>query len=176
MKSFLKKHGENATDEKFLVEIAKEVYSYIGPMTKKHFPKTLIFGERYPGRALPLAVLKEALPYIDVISVQPGNVNFPKSEFNKLYSTHGKPIMICDHQVSFKTEKHKVVMWQTLPSVTAVGKAHELYLKEGFSTPYLIGYHRCQYIDRLQHKRGKDILKQGLLQSDGKPIRAWWSL
>jgi hypothetical protein len=166
---FLKKNGESATDEDFIVVIAKEVYSYVGPLTKELLPNTLIFGDRYAGKALPFRVIKEALPYIDVISVQPNGTKFPKSDFDKLYSETGKPIMICDHQASFKTAEHKVVMWQSLPSVEAVGKAHAKYLNEGFSTPYLIGYNRCMYIDRLQHKRGKDILKQGLLQADGKP-------
>lgn len=166
---FLKEKGNDASDEDFLVIIAKEVYSYIGPLTKKHFPDTLVFGERYSGRALPYRVIKEALPYIDVVSIQPNSSLFPKVAFDKVYRETGKPIMICDHQASFKTQEHKVVMWQNLPSVEAVGKAHGQYLTEGFSTPYLIGYNRCQYIDRVQGKRGKTILKQGLLQVDGKP-------
>ena len=33
--------------------------------------------------------------------------------------------------------------------------------------PYLVGYHRCQYIDRFVHNKG--ILKQGLLREDGSP-------
>ncbi len=31
----------------------------------------------------------------------------------------------------------------------------------------IVGYNRCQYIDR--YKGGQKILKQGLLQVDGKP-------
>ena len=48
-----------------------------------------------------------------------------------------------------------------------MGRAHATYMDEGFSTPFLIGYNRCQYIDR--YKGGQNILKQALLQVDGNP-------
>ncbi|MEM0968852.1 MAG: hypothetical protein AAGJ31_05850, partial [Verrucomicrobiota bacterium] len=128
------------------------------------------FGERYAGRALPMEVIEEALPWIDVVSVQPGEVEFPKDNFDRLYQTAGKPIIICDHQSSFNTSEHTNVMWNTLPDVASVGHAHATYLNEGFATPYLIGYHRCQYIDR--YKKAQNILKQGLLQVDGTPYQA----
>jgi hypothetical protein len=77
--------------------------------------------------------------------------------------------MICDHQVSFKTPEHSNVMWKTLPDIASVGKAHAKFLQYGFATRYLIGYNRCQYIDR--HKVDPRILKQGLLQADGTPYQ-----
>ncbi|MCM8532076.1 MAG: hypothetical protein NE330_13015 [Lentisphaeraceae bacterium] len=168
-KKFLSQRGKAATDEEFTVLIAKEVYSHIGPITRKLFPKTLIFGERYSGRALPSSVIKEALPWIDVVSVQPDAVEFPKESFDSLYRLAGKPIMICDHQSSFKTPEHSNVMWRSLADVESVGKAHATYMNEGFSTSYLIGYNRCQYIDRFKSKGRQGILKQGLLKVDGTP-------
>lgn len=36
--------------------IAREMYSYIGPLTRELSPGTLIFGERYAGWALPWRV------------------------------------------------------------------------------------------------------------------------
>lgn len=127
----------------------------------------MIFGERYAGAALPWEVIQEALPWIDVVSVQPNPATFPADSFDRLYKETGKPIMICDHSVSFNTPEHSNVMWNTLPDIDAVGKSYQRYLQEGFSTPYLIGYSRCQYINRF--KGSRKILKQGLLKADGTP-------
>ena len=43
---FLRENGADAPDEDFLVLIAREVYSYLGPLTRELAPNTLIFGER----------------------------------------------------------------------------------------------------------------------------------
>ena len=116
---------------------------------------------------MPWRIIQEAIPWIDVVSVQPGRSEFHAEKFERLYRQTGKPIMICDHQSSFKTPEHSNVMWNTLPDGASVGKAQGRYLDDGFSTPYLLGYNRCQYIDRYQHDQ--KLLKQGLLQVDGKP-------
>ena len=166
---FLRENEPNALDEDFMVIIAREIYSHIGPLTRKLAPDTLVFGERYAGVALPWRVIREALPWIDVVSVQPGATHFPKDDFDRLYRETGKPIMICDHQSSFNTPEHNNVMWNTLSDVASVGKAHATYLDQGFATTYLIGYCRCQYIDR--YKGGQKTLKQGLLQVDGKAYK-----
>ena len=164
---FLLENGADASDEDFIVLIAREVYSYLGPLTRELAPNTLIFGERYNGSALPWRVIQEALPWIDVVSVQPYASKFPTERFERLYQETGKPVMICDHQTSFNTPEHSNVMWLTMPDVVSVGRAHARYLKDAFSTPFLIGYNRCQYIDR--YKPERKMLKQGLLRVDGKP-------
>ncbi|MEL7121498.1 MAG: hypothetical protein AAFO07_18770 [Bacteroidota bacterium] len=166
---FLKENGVNASDEDFLVLIAREVYSFLGPLTRELAPNTLIFGERYAGWKLPWEIIQEALPYIDVVSVQPpSSAEYPAS-FERLYRETGKPIMICDHNISFNTPEHSNVMWKTLANVDSVGQAQARYLEKGFSTPYLLGYNKCQYIDRYLGKQ--KILKQGLLQANGKPYK-----
>lgn len=165
---FLEEKGANASDEDFLVLIAREVYSFLGPLTRELAPNTLIFGERYAGWKLPWRVIQEALPYIDVVSVQPYPAEYPEN-FERLYRETGKPIMICDHNIGYNTPEHSNVMWKTLANVDSVGKAYARYLEKGFSTPYLLGYNKCQYIDRYLAKQ--KILKQGLLQVDGRPYK-----
>ena len=145
---FLRENGANVSDQDFLVLIAREVYSHIGPLTRKLAPNTLVFGERYSGAAMPWRVIQEALPWIDVLSVQPGGSLFSETDFERAYRETKKPVMICDHQVSFTTPEHSNVMWKTLPDIASVGEAHARFLQDGFSTRYLIGYNRCQYIDR----------------------------
>ena len=58
-------------------------------------------------------------------------------------------------------------MWQQLASAEAVGKSHRKYLADALAKPYILGYHRCQYVDRFKDRKG--VLKQGLLKSDGTP-------
>tara|TARA_Y100000589_G_C26902917_1_gene527010 strand:- start:435 stop:686 length:252 start_codon:yes stop_codon:yes gene_type:complete len=55
-------------------------------------------------------------------------------------------------------------MWEQMESEEAAGQAYEQYVKAAFSKPYIIGYQRCQYIDRFEKKLG--VLKQGLIRED----------
>jgi len=45
---------------------------------------------------------------------------------------------------------------------------YEDYLTDAFAQPYIIGVHRCQYMDRI---KPNDVLKQGLIQQDGTPYK-----
>jgi len=112
-------------------------------------------------------VIHESLPYIDVVTVQPYRAVFPRETFERLYQETGKPVMICDHNISFKTPKYAEVMWETMPDAASAGKAYTQYLEDAFAMPFVIGYNRCQYIDRYQARL--KMLKQGLLQVDGTP-------
>jgi len=60
-------------------------------------------------------------------------------------------------------------MWQQLESEEAAGFAYAKYLQDAFEKPYIVGYHRCQYIDRYQSWKGTGLLKQGIIQEDGTP-------
>lgn len=164
---FLRENGLDASDEDFLVLMARELYSHVGPLTRELAPNTLVFGERYAGWAMPWRIIQEALPWIDVVSVQPYASEFPVETFERLYRETGKPVMICDHNISVATPEYPNIMWETLPDAASAGKAYGRYLEKAFSMPFLIGYNRCQYIDRYQGRQ--KILKQGLLQVDGTP-------
>jgi hypothetical protein len=56
-------------------------------------------------------------------------------------------------------------MWQQLESEEAVGVAYEQYLNDAFQKSYILGYQRCQYIDRYADRAG--MLKQGIVREDG---------
>lgn len=158
-----------AEDEGFLRLIARELYSLIGKETRRLAPKTLIFGERYLVGDHPDCVIEEAIPYIDVLSIQPGGESFNARYFDRMHAKFKKPIMLCDHQCSFATPEFQKTMWQQLESEEAVGRAYGQYLKNAFKKPYIIGYHRCQYIDRFAVSPG--VLKQGLIRQDGTPYK-----
>jgi len=161
-------HG-GTSDEVFLRLIARELYKVIGEETRRLVPNALIFGERYLVGDHPDCVIEEALPYIDVLSIQPGGAQFNASYFDRLHNTFKKPIMLCDHQISFPTPQHPKTMWQQLESEEAAGLAYADYLKNAFAKPYIIGYQRCQYVDRFQARQG--ILKQGMIREDGTPYK-----
>jgi len=158
-----------AEDEGFLRLIARELYTVIGKETRRLAPNTLIFGERYLVGDHPDCVIEEALPYIDVLSLQPGRATFNESYFDRLHAKFNKPIMLCDHQCSFATPEYRKTMWQQLESEEAVGRAYGQYLRDAFAKPYIIGYQRCQYIDRVTARLG--VLKQGVIRQDGTPYK-----
>ena len=166
--AYKKKCGLNQklpTDEDFLIIIAREFYQIIGAHTRKLDPNTLIFGERYAMSRAPISVIKEALPYIDVVSIQPNGCSFNKNYFRNLHQITKKPILICDHQCSFPTETHKHTMWEQLENQTVAGNSYKDYIEASVKEPYLIGYQRCQYIYRYSQKN--DLLNQGMVKDDG---------
>ena len=153
-------------EENFLKLIAKEYYKLIGEETKRLDPGALIFGERYAMHRVPTYIIEEALPYIDVVSIQPHDCDFNEVYFRKIHEITGKPIIICDHQCSFPTKKYRYTMWQQLNNQTEVAEKHSEYLNEVVNESYLIGYHRCQYIDR--YEPTNNLLKQGMVKENGE--------
>jgi hypothetical protein len=164
---FLSESGSESGDEAFLQIIARQFYKVLGEETRRLDPRGIIFGERYNFNDCGEVVIKEALPWIDAIAFQPGGALFDGKLLDHLHVISGKPILLCDHQISFPTPRFPKTMWQQLPTQEAVGKAHARYLEEAFAKPYILGYHRCQFIDRYIPSQG--ILKQGLLREDGSP-------
>lgn len=155
-------------DEEFLGVIAREYYRVVGEATRRFDPNHLVFGERYRIDDHPDQVLSEAVPYIDVLSIEPsGAAVFDREAFDRLHRQTGKPVNVCDHQVSFFTEEYPKTMWKQVPSEEAAGKAYARYLEAAFAAPYVVGYHRCQYINRFDSRVG--LLKQGLLREDERP-------
>ena len=156
-----------ADDQEFLRLIAREHYRVIGEETRRCDPKHLVFGERYLMGDHPDAVIQEALPHIDVLSIQPLGKEFNGELFDRLHRLVGKPILLCDHQCSFATPDYPKTMWQQLESEEAVGQAYARFLECAFAKSYILGFHRCQYIDRFVPYQG--VLKQGLLRENGRP-------
>ena len=152
-------------DQRFLRLIAREFYSVLGTYTKEKDPNRLILGERYFFGDHPDCVLEEQNQWVDAIAFQPGGAHINIAEYEQMYSVVHKPIMICDHQRSFYSDKYPKTMWQQLPSQEEAGKSYNDYLNAALSKPYILGYNRCQYISR----EAGNVLKQGLLDINGNP-------
>jgi len=155
----------NEDDREFLRLIARRYYSILGSETRKNDPRHLIFGDRYTNYVHPDEVIEEALPWIDVFSVQPDGA-FDKTYFDKLHAKTGKPINICDHQVSFPVPGFNKVIWAPADSKQIALAQMDSFVREAFSQPYIIGYGRCQMID---HISPDGRIKIGLLNEEGNP-------
>lgn len=154
-------------DRGFLRLIARQYYRVAFEATRKADPDHLIFGDRYLAGDLPGEVLEEALSFVDVLSIQPCEIRFERALFDDLHEKTGKPILICDHAVNFPTEDYPETVWPQCSDERAAALAYKDYLRALFECPYIIGYHRCQYIDR--PVPGGSLLKQGFLRADEMP-------
>jgi len=88
-----------------------------------------VFGDRYLLDDLPTEVLEEAIPWIDVVAVQPSGARFERDAFERIYRIARKPILISDHA------------WSS--------RAYDDYLAEAFERSYIVGYHR-EYRDLIR--------------------------
>lgn len=170
------RHVVQDDDNAFLGLIAKRFYKVVGSAQRQADPHHLVFGDRYLAGDAPVSVLKAAAPWIDAVAVQPGDrysplyppsTAFPADEIEELHRITGKPVLICDHAISFPTQAQPRTIFEQMPDEASAAKATAEFLRRAFSRPYVIGYLRCQYIDRpARFGRG---LRQGLVRPDGKP-------
>lgn len=172
----LGRHVVREDDLAFLALIAREYYSTVGPAQRRHDPNHLVFGERYLAGDHPESVLKAAAPYIDAVAVQPGDrytelyppsTLFPGAEIGQLHTATAKPVLICDHAISYPTAEHPMTIFEQAASEQEAAALSEEFVRKAMARPYILGYLRCQYIDRpAAFGRG---LRQGLVKADGEP-------
>ena len=109
-------------DYEFLRLIAREYYRVAGEAMEREDRRRLRFGDRYRLDDLPTEVLEEAIPWIDVVAVQPSGARFERDAFERIYLIARKPILISDHASS--------------------SRAYDDYRIAAFERPYVVGYHR----------------------------------
>jgi hypothetical protein len=136
---------------------------------------TLGYGAPWPLRveapwfaAIPVAAIEKhrSDPKRDS-PLYPSGTRFPEAEMDLLHAVTGKPVLICDHAISFPTAEHPRTIFEQMPDEDAAARATADFLQAAFAKPYMLGYLRCQYIDRpANYGRG---LRQGILQNDGTP-------
>jgi len=127
-------------DYEFLRFIAREYYRVAGEAMEREDRRRLVFGDRYMLDDLPTEVLEEAIPWIDVVAVQPSGARFERDAFERIYRIARKPILISDHASSFLTES---------VSESDAARAYDDYLSAAFERPYIVGYHR-EYRDLIR--------------------------
>ena len=156
----------SADENDFLAVIAKHLFSTAHRLVRKYDEHHLILGDRWHEIDMPDHVVRESLPYVDAISIQPTSPEFNHKFFQHVYEAYGKPIYIADHVSSFATAEHPVTMGQKAKDPEAYVAYYERYVTTALSQPYVVGYHKCQYQDQVSPE---GLLKQGLLKSNGEP-------
>ena len=117
-------------DQAFLRLIAQRYFRILGEAQRKHAPKQLIFGDRFGFNTLDPNVMKEMLPYVDAIAIQPPfHGQFPKEKFDEIHQLTQKPILICDFAIRFKDGEKDILSWKPAADSVAAGKAYAEYVQ-----------------------------------------------
>jgi len=151
-----------ARDLAFLTRIAREYFRVLGEANRKYDPDHLIFGDRFSFQTFVPEVLKEMLPYVDAIAIQPPyRAVFPKEKYTEIHKLSGKPILLCDFAIRFKDGDKPVRGWKPLANAKLAGTAYTDYLRAAMKTDYIVGAFWCNLVDS---KPGfnKTGVKQGL--------------
>jgi len=104
---------------------------------RKHDKNHLIFGDRFHEIDMPDIVVKEILPYVDAIAVQPTSREFNFDFSDSVYEEYGKPIYIADHVSSFATAQNPVTMGQAAKDPESYGAYYRRYLTAALSRSFV---------------------------------------
>lgn len=155
-------------DQAFLLVIAREYYALLGKANKEFDPNHLIFGDRIAPFIMDEDVIKEMLPWIDAVALQPHFAGgFPKDFYDRLHKLADKPIIICDFAVRFKDGEKNIRGGRLEANDDVAGQRYSEYILEAVATPYVLGAFWCNPID--SHPPGKAGVKQGLFGTGMTP-------
>ena len=139
---------DTARDQAFLKLIAREYFRVVGEATRTYAPGQLIFGDRFGFNTFDNDVVKEMLPYVDAIAIQPPfRGGFPKQKFDEIHEFTGKPIILCDFAVRFKDGDKDIRSWKPAADSVDAGKQYAEYIRAALDTNYIIGVFWCNPVD-----------------------------
>ncbi|MEM1443700.1 MAG: hypothetical protein AAGF67_15245, partial [Verrucomicrobiota bacterium] len=161
-----KKENPSLDENRFLALVAKQLYSQAHTITRKYDQNHLIFGDRWFEIDMPEYIVRESLPYVDAIAIQPTSREFNHEFFEGVVEKYGKPIYLADHVSSYATEEHPVTMGQAAKSKEDYVEYYERYITTALAQPYMVGYNKCQFQDELGPG---GMLKQGIIRRDESP-------
>ncbi|PHS08070.1 MAG: beta-agarase [Blastopirellula sp.] len=152
---------DTARDQEFLRLIAREYFRVIGEANRKYDPDHLIFGDRFAFNTLDNDVLKEMLPWVDGIAIQPPfRGSFPKKIFDDIHKLTGKPVLLCDFAIRFNDGDKDIRSFKPAADSVAAGRSYYEYVKAAINTDYIIGVFWCNPVDT-SRGFGKPGVKQG---------------
>jgi hypothetical protein len=158
-----------ARDLGFLQVVAREYFRVMGEANRKHDPHHIIFGDRFAFNTIIPEVLKEMLPWVDAIAIQPPfQPGFPKDKYQEIHELTGKPILICDFAIRFKDGDKSIRGWKLQEDARAAGVHYAKYIRAALETPYIIGSFWCNPIDS-KPAYNKSGIKQGLFGEGLRP-------
>ncbi|MEM6777051.1 MAG: DUF1080 domain-containing protein [Planctomycetota bacterium] len=152
---------EIVRDQAFLRQIAREYFRVVGSANRKYAPDHLIFGDRFAFNTLDPDVVKEMLPWVDAIAIQPPFWGpFPKQQLDEVYELTGKPILLCDFAIRFRDGDKDVQMWKISDDSTAAATDYVQYVTAALESDYILGVFWCNPVDTPKGF-GKPGVKQG---------------
>ena len=165
--------GGNEFKDDLLFEgvIAEQYYSTNCRAVRTHDPNHLILGDKphiYTGEPNPLPdepVLRAAGRHVDVFSVESqwcrNFTDGPHADYARIHEITGKPIMIGDGDTCSK---------QPQIDEARAERANRLgdYIARAFQTGYILGFGKCQYVDRPNTNS-----TAGIVNTDNTPRRAY---
>ena len=135
-------------DQAFLRLIARKYFQIVGEATRKYDPARLIFGDRFGFNTFDKDVVKEMLPYVDAIAMQPPfQGGFPKQKLDEIHTLTGKPIILCDFAVRFKDGDKDIRSRKLATDSVDAGKQYGEYIRAALNTDYIIGVFWCNPVD-----------------------------
>jgi len=148
-----------AEDEAFLGIVAEQYYRFYHDAVRAVDSRHLILGDRYPGWKVLDSVFRIASKHVDVISIQPiRETTFNAAKFDEAHKLTGLPILLCDQRT------RSVPLKENDPAdERQSGEAYRAFLEAAIAKPYIIGKHRCTYIDDIPTR---DYRRPGLLRDD----------
>lgn len=157
---------DTARDQAFLRLIAREYFRVVGEANRKYDPGRLIFGDRFAFNTFDNDVVKEMLPYVDAIAIQPPfQGEFPKQKFDEIHALTGKPIILCDFAVRFKDGDKDIRSWKPAADSVAAGRQYADYIRAALETDYILGSFWCNPVDTGKGF-GNAGVKQGFFGED----------
>ncbi|MEM9481912.1 MAG: hypothetical protein AAGA58_19855, partial [Verrucomicrobiota bacterium] len=140
--------NEKARDQEFLRLIAREYFRVVGEANRKYDPGALVFGDRFGFNTFDPVVVKEMLPWVDGIAIQPPfNGPFPKEKFDEIHALTGKPIILCDFAIRFKDGDKDIRSFKPAKDSVDAGKQYADYIKAALATDYIVGVFWCNPVD-----------------------------
>lgn len=135
-------------DQAFLRLIAREYFRVVGEANRKCDPDRLVFGDRFAFNTFDPDVVKEMLPYVDGIAIQPPfSGPFPKQKLDEIHQLTGKPMILCDFAIRFKDGDKDIRSYRAEADSVAAGKVYAEYVKAAFQTDYIVGVFWCNPVD-----------------------------
>jgi hypothetical protein len=176
-----------ADDYAFLPAIADQLYGTAAAAIRACDPEAVILGDTLDVAWTPDAVIEAAARHFDALSIQPSggitgasaadaDSGVPSAAFNKSAWARvhalsgGRPLLVADVGFAFARPPYARVEWKTFASQRAAGAAYRAYVLGAARTPYIIGFQKCEYVDRAvaQPVLG---LKEGMLNFNGTEHR-----
>ena len=151
-------------DQAFLRLIARKYFRIVGTANRKYDPDHLIFGDRFSFQTFDPAIVKEMLPYVDAIAIQPYFMeSFPQKKLDEMYALTGKPILLCDFAIRFQDGEKNIHAWKLADDSVTAGKAYAEYVKAALNTNYILGVFWCNPVDTPK-SFGNSGVKQGFFR------------